>query len=407
VFELRGGDLLAQKYRVERVIGAGGMGLVVAATHVQLRQRVAIKVLLPDMATRPNVVARFLREGRTAATIRSAHVARVFDVGLLDDGLPYLVMEHLTGATASSLLRKGGPLDVPVAVAYVLQACEALVEAHAAGIVHRDLKPSNLFVTVEPNGTASVKLLDFGISKVTGEDLTQSDSMLGSPSYMSPEQVLDAKNVDERADIWGVGVVLYELIAGSRPFTGDSVPAICRAITTAAPESLRTLVPDLPPGLDDVVLRCLRKPREERFQTIADVVEALTPFAGEARSAFASLPADPSSDVTLPAPEGSRRPLTVALLTAALVMTIGASLALASRARTRAALPVAPAATSERVEARPLPPTPPVVVAEHVDAGSPMSPTRRAVVRSPHRSATPPVKTSAPSSTALFEDRKW
>src|SRR5688572_29422387 len=191
---VRPGDLLAGKYRVEQVLGAGGMGVVVAARHEQLDERVALKFLLPQCAAHPEVVARFAREGRAAAKIKSKHVARVRDVGTLESGAPYLVMEHLEGRTLASVLEERGQLAIADAVDYLLQACEALAEAHALGIVHRDLKPSHLFLKHRADGSECVKVLDFGISKVgtgtgTGSDITRTEASLGSPLYMSPEQM--------------------------------------------------------------------------------------------------------------------------------------------------------------------------------------------------------------------------
>ncbi|HEX6765337.1 MAG TPA: serine/threonine-protein kinase, partial [Polyangiaceae bacterium] len=187
------GDVLADKYRVERVLGVGGMGVVVSAHHVHLKQRVALKFLLPDLASNPNVVERFLREAQSASTIRSEHVVRVSDVGVLASGAPYMIMEHLEGSDLAKVLLERGRLPVTRAVDYVLQAMEALAEAHGAGIVHRDLKPSNLFLTERADGSPLIKVLDFGISKVTKSDgdassrsLTRTAGLMGSPLYMSP-----------------------------------------------------------------------------------------------------------------------------------------------------------------------------------------------------------------------------
>src|SRR5882724_4843576 len=217
--EPREGDVLAGKFRIERVLGVGGMGMVVSAMHIHLDERVAIKFLLPEALSNGEAVARFGREARAAVKIRSEHVARVTDVGALDTGAPYMVMELLRGQDLSQLLRDQGALSVHLAVLYVLQACEALAEAHAIGIVHRDLKPANLFLTSRADGSPCVKVLDFGISKVTsasgsGSDMgmTRTQSIMGSPLYMSPEQMASSRDVDQRADIWAVGCVLYELV---------------------------------------------------------------------------------------------------------------------------------------------------------------------------------------------------
>jgi eukaryotic-like serine/threonine-protein kinase len=282
------GELVAGKYRIERIIGQGGMGVVVAAMHEQLGQRVAIKMLLQEAKASPNAIARFMREARAAASIRGEHVARVLDVGELDGGAPYIVMEYLEGRDLSETLSKDGPLPVEEAVAFVLQACEAIAEAHAAGIIHRDLKPSNLFVTAGPDGTPLVKVLDFGISKAlltsgsgSGSEnkLTTTSSFVGSPVYSPPEQLVQSSDVDARADIWSIGTILFEALAGRAPFVGDSVMHVASRIFNEAPTPLSELRPDLPPELSAVVMRCLRKRREERYSDVSELALALAPFA--------------------------------------------------------------------------------------------------------------------------------
>src|SRR5829696_2386345 len=204
------GDILAGKYRVERILGAGNMGVVVAATNIALEQLVALKFMLPGKAPNPQQHERFLREARAAARLRSQHVAHVLDMGTLENGAPYTVMEFLEGQDLAAVLAERGPLPVEEAVEYVLQVCEAVGEAHAAGIVHRDLKPANLFLTGDVSGSPCVKVLDFGISKLSGAlTLTQEKQAFGSPLYMSPEQMNAFKLVDARGDIWALGVILY------------------------------------------------------------------------------------------------------------------------------------------------------------------------------------------------------
>ena len=192
------GTVLAGKYRVERIIGQGGMGLVVEAKHIALDERVALKFLLPDYASHPEAAARFLREARAAVKIKSEHVARVSDVGTLDNGSPYMVMEFLEGSDLSQVLEKRGVLAIPEAIDYVIQGCEAIAEAHSHGIVHRDLKPANLFLTRRQDGYPLVKVLDFGISKTMGnvENLTKTMAAMGSALYMSPEQMQQTRSVD-------------------------------------------------------------------------------------------------------------------------------------------------------------------------------------------------------------------
>src|ERR1700690_336195 len=288
---LKPGDLLAGKLRIERVIGRGGMGVVYCAQHELLGQRVAIKILLPAVASNKEVVARFLNEARAAAAIEGEHVARVLDVATLEDGRPYIVIEYLDGADLSQVLEARGPLPVIETVDCVLQALEALAQAHARGIVHRDFKPSNLFVARRSDGTTLVKVLDFGIAKAAqpmnvleNASMTRSNSVLGSPQYMSPEQLRNAKNVDARADIWSTGLTLYELLTGATPFAGESFGELFVAILEQSPAPIRHKRPDIDPRLEAVVLRCLRRDVGERFQTVADLAQALAPF-GSPRAA--------------------------------------------------------------------------------------------------------------------------
>jgi serine/threonine-protein kinase len=277
------GEVLLGKYRVDRVLGAGGIGLIVAAHHLQLDERVAIKFLLPEALQSPDVVARFAQEARAAVKIKSEHVVRVIDVGTLPTGSPYMVMEYLEGADLSNILSRRGPMPVEEVAALVLQACEALAEAHALGIVHRDLKPANLFSIARADGSASVKVLDFGISKVTtpGADMgmTKTSAIVGSPLYMSPEQMRSAKSVDARTDIWSLGAILYELLTGRPPFTGESLPELCVNIMNTAPAPMAATRPDLPPRLEAVVLRCLEKDRQNRYANVAELAVALAEFA--------------------------------------------------------------------------------------------------------------------------------
>jgi serine/threonine protein kinase len=282
------GMLIAEKYVVERVLGEGGIGVVVAAKHVDLGQTVAIKYLRPQALTGGgNAADRFLREARLAAKIRSDHVVHVYDVGRLPDGSPYMVMEYLAGTDLGRLLLANGPLPLDRAIDYVLQTCEALAEAHVAGVVHRDLKPDNLFVTTANAGKSVVKILDFGISKLSAkrttehrlDALTEPDDRFGTPVYMSPEQLRASRDVDARSDVWAVGVVLYELLTGCLPFDGDGLPELCTAILTLPPVPLTKHRPYLPDTLQTVIERCLRKEPEERFQNVAELAQELRLFA--------------------------------------------------------------------------------------------------------------------------------
>jgi serine/threonine-protein kinase len=289
---VRPGDVLAGKYRVERVLGQGGMGVVVAAHHIQLDEKVALKFLLPEGLKNPEAVARFVREARAAVKIKSEHVARVSDVGQLENGSPYMVMEYLDGGDLADWLKQRGAMSVEMAVDFVLQACEAIAEAHALGIVHRDLKPANLFCVLRADGQLSVKVLDFGISKVTtpgaqGHDMTNTAAIVGSPMYMSPEQLQSSKGVDARTDIWSLGVLLFELLTVQVPFQAEAVTELVIKIATAPALPVRLVRPDVPAGLEQVIATCLEKDRERRFPSVSELAIALKDFGS--RSAKVSV----------------------------------------------------------------------------------------------------------------------
>jgi len=276
------GDILAGKYRVEKILGMGGMGVVVAATHLDLREMRAIKLIRPD-AESDQSVERFLREARAVVRLRSEHVAEVYDVGRLESGAPYIVMELLEGQDLSAILKARGPLPIDEAVLYVTQACHALAEAHAVGIVHRDLKPGNLFLTHRSDGSICIKVLDFGISKDTKPEkpdleMTGAKDLIGSPLYMSPEQMRSARKVDPRADVWALGAILYKLLTGRAPFHAPTVPEIF-ALTLGKqvrpPSAIRK---EIPSELDAVILRCLDKQLQNRFPTAAELGVALVPY---------------------------------------------------------------------------------------------------------------------------------
>jgi serine/threonine-protein kinase len=282
---VREGDILAGKYRVERVLGIGGMGVVVAAHHIQLDEKVALKFLLPEALGNAEAVARFAREARAAVKIKSEHVARVVDVGQLENGAPYMVMEYLEGGDLDAWIKQRGGLPIEQAVEFVLQACEAIAEAHALGIVHRDLKPANLFCIRRADGRLSIKVLDFGISKVTAKagsrpdmSMTRTSALVGSPVYMSPEQMEASKDVDSRTDIWSLGVILFELLSGRVPFEGEAVTELAIRIATAAPLRLGDLRPEVPVGLDQVVMWCLEKDPRRRFRDVGALAVALESF---------------------------------------------------------------------------------------------------------------------------------
>jgi serine/threonine-protein kinase len=285
---LKVGDLLAGKYRVERILGEGGMGVVVAAHHELLDQHVAVKLLYQDIADR-EAQSRLLFEARACAKLQSEHVARVVDVDTGADGLPFIVMELLEGADLCQIADARGALPRWLVVDYVLQALEGLAHAHSRGIVHRDLKPSNLFLSNRADGTQIIKILDFGISKSTdpvldaGErkramQLTGGRAVLGSPPYMSPEQVRSPKTVDHRTDIWSLGIVMYELLTNSMPFGGDEINETFAQILEKDPQPIRQIVTGVPEGLERVVMKCLSKNRDHRFADVSELARALVAF---------------------------------------------------------------------------------------------------------------------------------
>jgi serine/threonine protein kinase len=282
---VREGDVLDGKYLVEKILGLGGMGVVVAAKHLQLDQHVAIKFVLPHAIGDGEAMERFAREARAAVKLRSEHVARVLDVGTLANGAPYMVMEYLAGSDLGAMIETTGPLSPVDAVDYVLQACEAIAEAHSHGIIHRDLKPRNLFVTHGVDGKPLVKVLDFGISKQTslgssGKDLslTRTASVMGSPNYMSPEQLKSSKSVDARTDIWALGVILFEVLTNRVPFEAETVTQLTAMVLQDTPRPVDELRGDVPKGLSRVIARCLEKDPALRYASVADFAQDLEPF---------------------------------------------------------------------------------------------------------------------------------
>jgi serine/threonine-protein kinase len=283
---IQAGDLIGKKYRVERLLGEGGMGFVVAAWDQQLGRRVVIKLLHPEMLRHQEVVERFVREARAAAQLESDHATRVVEVGTLHDGAPFMVMEHLEGQDLSRIAKSGERIPIGVVVAWVIEACRAIGEAHSLGIVHRDLKPHNLFLAKRRDGSQRIKVLDFGISKVAGDSngLTRTGAGMGTPKYMAPEQALSAADVDARADIWSLGVILYQLCTGEVPYPGETPTQVYAAITTRAATPPSLVRPDLPPGLEAIILGCLERQRERRIASVQELVTRLTPFATPAES---------------------------------------------------------------------------------------------------------------------------
>jgi eukaryotic-like serine/threonine-protein kinase len=300
---VKAGDILAGKYRVERVLGTGGMGVVIAATHLDLLELRALKF---NTRADAEATSRFLREARAAAKLKSEHIAKVYDVGRLDNGAPYMVMEYLEGCDLKVLLKTYGRLPTPTAALYALQVCSALAEAHTSCIVHRDLKPANLFLTHRPDGSPCIKVLDFGISKVLSHDsefdITKTQQLMGSPLYMSPEQMRSTRSADFRSDIWSLGVILYKMVTGKVPFTGHGITELVSVVLETAPIPPSQCNPALPPILDDVILRCLRQNREERYANVVELAADLARFAPSGATAIV----EAMTRVFAAAPPGAR-----------------------------------------------------------------------------------------------------
>ncbi len=278
------GDVVHGRYRVEYELGRGGMGVVLAAHDQMLDRSVALKVVLPRMLRSPEAIERFSNEARSLAQLESRNVVRVLDFGALSGppanaGLPFMVLEHLRGEDLFTVAAREGGLSPSRVVRYALQACNGLAAAHAQGIIHRDLKPENLFLAIEPDGSECLKVLDFGIARShSRRPLTRGHVGVGSPGYMSPEQVEGTGRVDARSDIWGLGVVMYELLSHRAAFFGDNPQSLCLQILTAEVTPLLELKPSLPPALVYIVERCMQRDPERRFNNVAELADALAPL---------------------------------------------------------------------------------------------------------------------------------
>ena len=302
------GTIIGAKYKIEREIASGGQGSVYEATHIRLRQPVAIKFLHVHRGQSAARVERLFREARAAFRVRSEHVARVIDVDMIDEA-PFIVMEYLRGVDLKTLIATRGPLPCQEAVGLLLQACEGVAEAHDLEIVHRDLKPSNLFLEERADGPPVVKVLDFGLSKsvapsaVSSEDLdlTEPLVLLGSPRYMSPEQARDPRQADARSDIWSLGLILHELLTGQPAFRAKTKADVLALVLLKNPTPVSLLRPELPAEIERVILRCLQKAPEHRFGSVRQLMTELAPFAA------AAAPGGPRARTAEPPPRAPHR----------------------------------------------------------------------------------------------------
>ncbi len=286
---LQPGSIVGNKYRIDGLLGEGGMGLVFSATHLELDAPVAIKVVRDELAKHEEIASRLLFEARAVARMRGTHIVRILDVARLPSGAPYFVMERLHGQDLGTLITERGSLPVSASVEFLIQTCEALNEAHALGIVHRDLKPENLFLANTPEGVV-LKVLDFGISKYLGNSLkrgprstlTKAGAAVGSPYYMSPEQMRASPDLDARADIWSLGAILFEALTGHCPFESESNSILCSKVMVDPAPSLREYLKVAPAALDAIIHRCLEKEPAARFQSSEELGRALRNYAAHA-----------------------------------------------------------------------------------------------------------------------------
>jgi eukaryotic-like serine/threonine-protein kinase len=403
---VRTGAILGGKYRIERVLGQGTMGIVFAARHIGDGTEVAIKLLFSEFMSYAEAAHRFTREARAAGTLTSDHVAHVIEVGTIASGEPYIVMEYLDGEDLAAARRDKPPLAIGQAIDFIAQACDAIAEAHGLGIVHRDLKPANLFLTHGADGAPLVKVLDFGISKILGEAgqgqevaLTKTTTILGSALYMSPEQMQSAKRTDHRTDLYALCVCLYELIGGDLPYFAETFPELCALVYTSPPRPLRELRPEVPEGLVKVIERGLAREASRRHQSVGELVRALSPYAEPAtRARMRSLLDRHAPDVDMqprapaeeeagaPAPPRRRTARRVAL--AALLLLVLGPAAAVLRPTIEARLKKAIGGSPPRGEATAIAPAgaPPTAVV-------PAAETAKAGPAAPAASATPPAET--------------
>lgn len=403
VIPVRVGDVVAGKYRVERVLGAGGMGCVVAARHLELEQRVALKLVRPD-AGEVATGSRLLLEAKASVKLRGEHVARVFDVGRLPDGSPFLVMEYLEGHDLGALVAQSGPIPPARAALYLRHACEGVAEAHAAGIIHRDLKPQNMFLTQRLDGSPCVKVLDFGISKMRGTEhakVTGADVIVGSPWYMAPEQ-MTGREVDARSDVWALGVSLYEICTGRCPYGEPTVAELYAQIVAGPPPPPSQFVPGFPEDLSRVILRCLARNPAARYPSVVELGRALD---GCVQGGAPFLAIDDAQVATRPHAPVPRRSRGLLALGLGFVVLAGVGILLAVATHHAAAAPIVavPAAV-------PAPPPTQTELVAPSSAGVPILvlPVASSPVRPPPSAKPrPAVQVTAAPSSDPYQHRTW
>lgn len=339
---VRAGDLIENRYRVLNAAATGGMASVYVCDDTLLGRRVAVKTMRRDLSPEGRLAERFFGEARVTAQFENPHVARLYDYGLTSSGEPYMVIEFVDGPDLFSVLHLEGRRTPEEVVDYALQICEGLREAHRKGIVHCDLKPENLVRTRTPEGAAVVKIIDFGVSKSTTDPgllpFVGSETLSGSPQYMSPEQIEKTAQVDARTDVWSLGVVMFELLTGRAPFPGSEHQGVCASVLNDAVPAPSSLLPGVSPQLEQTILRCLKKNRDERFPDVDELAASLSevargPVSGSGEAALALEDPKPARDEARTLPEQShvgRRPSALWVLTRrALVSLVLAASALA------------------------------------------------------------------------------
>ena len=392
------GTTVAGKYRVDRLIGRGGMGAVFQAANLAIGKRVALKFLDHEAARNREACQRFQREAEAAGMAESAHIVQIFDSGVTDAGLPFLVMELLTGEDLRARLRREQRLSVPTALRIVGQVLRALLRAHEAGIVHRDLKPDNVFLCARDDDPSFVKIVDFGISKVararSADTLTRRGTVLGTAFYMSPEQAQSFADIDGRTDLFSVGAILFEMLAGKPPHAGRTYEAVLIAICTHDAPDVRTLAPDVPEAVAALIARALKRERAERFQSAQEFLSALAQLEGNL-----SAPTPRKGYGTLVA--GVLATLAGFALTAYLVARSGASADLGREptpATSASSASSASSAATKRSAAVSVPVVVPVSSAVAITSALTVRPANS---NKPHRPATPRPSAQAPGGLQL------